>query len=152
MLSAFTAGLAASPADLPSPEVREDITTKLTALIQALESHPAWVPPMPHKGLYHVWDFVNRSKYIMTELDNIQEGRPMKHPEQIPPNNEATSRTHAAILSFQDVCTRAFTVDEMIQNPRLLVMLGLSQIDFGDSVRERSRAVSEAITRASGSS
>lgn len=40
----------------------------------------------------------------------------------------------------------------MIQNPRMLVMLGLSQIDFGDTIRERSRALSETITRASSSS
>lgn len=64
----------------------------------------------------------------------------------------ATSKAHAALLSYQDVCTRAFTVDEMIQNPRMLVMLGLSQIDFGNDIKDKSRAVSQAIERASPSS
>ncbi|KAF7554659.1 hypothetical protein G7046_g6767 [Stylonectria norvegica] len=87
----------------------------------------------------------------MTELENIQLGKPVKHPEQIPRNDPATG-DKAAALSYADVCTRSFTVDEMIQNPRMLVMLGLSQIDFGDAVRERSRAVSEAIKKSSTSS
>lgn len=71
---------------LPSPTVRDDITAKLGDLIQAIEAHPSWTPPSPPKGLYHVWDFVNRSRYIMTELDNIREGKPVQHPEQIPKN------------------------------------------------------------------
>ncbi|GKT43703.1 uncharacterized protein ColSpa_03884 [Colletotrichum spaethianum] len=69
---------------LPSPEVRAAITEKLSDLIAALEAHPAWIPPNPHRGLFHVWDFVNRSRYIMTELDHIRDGEPVQHPEQIP--------------------------------------------------------------------
>ncbi|KAK1999848.1 hypothetical protein LX36DRAFT_748064 [Colletotrichum falcatum] len=69
---------------LPSPEARAAITEKLSELIAALEAHPAWVPPNPHRGLFHVWDFVSRSRYIMTELDHIRDGEPVQHPEQIP--------------------------------------------------------------------
>jgi hypothetical protein len=72
------------PAPLPNPEIRANITAKLTDLITAIEAHPAWIPPQPHKGLFHVWDFVNRSRYIMTELDNIRDGRPLTYPDQIP--------------------------------------------------------------------
>lgn len=86
MLDVFLKGLAATPRSLPAPEVREEILRKHTELIEALEAHQAWTPPSPHKGLFHVWDFVNRSKYIMTELDNIQAGRPVQHPDQIPRN------------------------------------------------------------------
>lgn len=62
--------------------------------------------------------------------------------------NIATSGPQAAALSFHDVLTRAITIDEMIQNPRMLVMLGLSNIEFGDNVRERSRALKEALAKA----
>ncbi|KAJ3500193.1 hypothetical protein NM208_g17203 [Fusarium decemcellulare] len=83
----------------------------------------------------------------MTELDNISAGRPTKHPEQIPRNDGAASGAEAAALSFHDVVTRTFTIDEMIQNPRMLVMLGLSNIEFGDTVRERSRALKASIAQ-----
>ncbi|KAH8686896.1 hypothetical protein BGZ61DRAFT_47633 [Ilyonectria robusta] len=138
------------PTSIPAPEVREVITARLSDLVQALEAHPAWTPASPPRNLFFVWDFVKRSHYIMTELDNISNGRPIKHPEQIPPNDATGDR--AAALSFQDVCTRSMTVSEMIQNPRMLVMLGLSNIDFSDDVRQKSRALSDAITNASSSS
>lgn len=169
------------PTSIPAPEVREVITARLSDLVQALEAHPAWTPASPPRNLFFVWDFVKRSHYIMTELDNISNGRPIKHPEQIPPNDggksfppssiplqslfnasaqsscfnlltRAATGDHAAALSFQDVCTRSMTVSEMIQNPRMLVMLGLSNIDFSDDVRQKSRALSDAITNASSSS
>ncbi|KPM46003.1 hypothetical protein AK830_g538 [Neonectria ditissima] len=135
---------------IPSPEVREEITTRLLELVEAIEAHPAWTPPSPPRNLFHVWDFVKRSHYIMTELDNISNDRPTRHPDQIPPNDGATG-PRAAALSFQDVCTRSLTVVEMIKNPRMLVMLGLSNIDFGDNIRQRSRALSEAIVNSDSS-
>ncbi|KAM0436020.1 hypothetical protein ACHAPT_002912 [Fusarium lateritium] len=133
---------------LPAPEVREEITACLGDLVSALEAHPMWTPPSPPRGLFHVWDFVCRSRYIMTELDNIYAGRPTKHPEQIPKHDRATSGPQAAALSFTDVCTRSITIDEMIQNPRMLVMLGLPNLDFGETIRERSRALKEAVAKA----
>ncbi|KAM5345358.1 hypothetical protein ACJ41O_011220 [Fusarium nematophilum] len=147
MISASRPGTA-SESGLPAPEVREDITARLADLVSALESHPSWTPPSPPRGLYHVWDFVCRSRYIMSELDNISAGRPTKYPEQIPRNDGATSGPQAAALSFVDVCTRSMTVHEMIQNPRMLVMLGLPNIDFGKDVQDRSRALQEAVAKA----
>lgn len=79
---------------LPSPAVRDDIIAKLGELVNALETHPSWTPPTPPKGLYHVWDFVNRSRYIMTELDSLREGKPIRHPEQIPKNDGASQFPH----------------------------------------------------------
>jgi hypothetical protein len=76
---------APSSADcLPDSQLRDNITAKLADLIKTIEAHPSWIPPQPHKGLYHVWDFANRTWYIMTELDNIRDGRPLRYPEQIP--------------------------------------------------------------------
>ncbi|KAI8660488.1 hypothetical protein NCS57_01026200 [Fusarium keratoplasticum] len=147
MISASRPGTT-SASGLPAPEVREEITARLGDLVSALEAHPSWTPPSPPRGLFHVWDFVCRSRYIMTELDNIYAGRPTKHPEQIPKHDRATSGPQAAALSFHDVLSRSITIDEMIHNPRMLVMLGLSNIDFGDNVRDKSRALKEALAKA----
>lgn len=66
---------------------REDITAKIEALAKAIESHKDWTPPRPHPSLFQVWDFVKRSHYIMTELENIRTGKEIKYPDQIPPNS-----------------------------------------------------------------
>jgi hypothetical protein len=76
-----------SDATIPSSEYRETITARFSDLISAIESHSSWTPPNVDRSLFHVWDFVKRSHYIMTELDNIAAGRPVQHPEQIPKNN-----------------------------------------------------------------
>ncbi|KAH6890529.1 hypothetical protein B0T10DRAFT_322182 [Thelonectria olida] len=136
------------PATIPPLDVRDEITARLQDLVEALEAHPSWsTSPPPPRNLFHVWDFVKRSHYIMTELDNIEQGRPTRHPEQIP-RNAGASGANAAALSFQDVVTRSVTINEMIQNPQMLVMLGLSRIDFGDNVRERSRALAASFDKA----
>ncbi|KAI5459838.1 hypothetical protein BGZ63DRAFT_405786 [Mariannaea sp. PMI_226] len=140
------------PTTIPPSEVRDEITARLASLVDAIESHPSWsISPPPPSNLFHVWDFVKRSHYIMTELDNIENGRPTKHPEQIP-RNAGASGANAAVLCFNDVVTRSITINEMIQMPQMLVMLGLSRIDFGDDIRTQSRAVSEAIDKALSSS
>jgi hypothetical protein len=75
------------PAAIPPLDVRDEITARLQDLVEALEAHPSWsTSPPPPRNLFHVWDFVKRSHYIMTELDNIEQGRPTRHPEQIPRN------------------------------------------------------------------
>jgi hypothetical protein len=51
----------------------------------------------------------------------------------------------AAAASYKDVCTRTLTINEMIQNPRMMVMLGLSNFDFGTDIQERSTLVKEAL-------
>lgn len=58
------------------------------------------------------------------------------------------SGPEAALASYTDVCTRTITINEMIQNPRMLVMLGLSNVDFGSAIQEKSEAVKEAIKSA----
>lgn len=103
-MNAFLKGLTSSPQTLPSTEARQDIIAKLTELVTALEAHPSWTPPQPHPGLFHVWDFVSRSRYIMTELDNIEAGRPVQHPEQIPPNNNGEHFFSWNFLGLNPTC------------------------------------------------
>jgi predicted transcriptional regulator len=76
---------------VPDESARADITARLDSLASALEQHPQWTPPNPHPALLQLWDFVKRSHYIMTELENIRTGRPLKHPDQIPPHEDGKS-------------------------------------------------------------
>ncbi|WYZ40263.1 hypothetical protein EsH8_IV_000604 [Colletotrichum jinshuiense] len=133
---------------LPSTEVRANITERLSDLITAIEAHPAWIPPNPHRGLFHIWDFVNRSRYIMTELDHIRDGEPVQYPEQIPQQQSGRTGPAAAAESFTDVCSRAATVSEMVGSPKLLTMMGLPQVDYGTDVVVKAQAVVEAIGQA----
>lgn len=80
-----------SNTEIPSKEHRENITARFSDLISAIESHKSWTPPNVDRSLFHVWDFVKRSHYIMTELDNMVAGRPLKHPDQIPKNDGSKS-------------------------------------------------------------
>lgn len=93
-----------STTSLPSPEIRQEIFDRLNDLVTALESHPQWTPPSPPQGLYHVWDFVCRSRYIISELDNITAGRPTQHPEQIPKNPQGESQRSLAPRSSTCPC------------------------------------------------
>ncbi|KAF4990671.1 hypothetical protein FGRMN_8343 [Fusarium graminum] len=136
---------AASDSEVPNSARREEITGRLADLVSAIESHPQWTPPNVDRGLFHVWDFVKRSHYIMTELDNIEAGRPVQHPDQIPKNNGVKSGPEAAAASFMDVCTRSITINEMIQDPRKMVMLGLSSFDLGTEIKQRSALVKDAL-------
>jgi hypothetical protein len=77
---------------IPDAQAQADITAKLNTLALALESHEKWTPPRPHPTLFHIWDFVKRSHYIMTELDNIRHGRELKYPDQIPSLNSGKKK------------------------------------------------------------
>ncbi|KAE9567664.1 hypothetical protein K4K49_010186 [Colletotrichum sp. SAR 10_70] len=135
-------------AELPSPEVRATIIERLSELIIAIEAHPAWNPENPHRGLFHVWDFVSRSRYIMTELDHIRDGEPVQYPEQIRQQSGLSTGPAAAAESFADVCGRAVTVNELVSTPRLLTMMGLPQVDYGSDVTSKSQAVVEVVNQA----
>ncbi|KAL4724888.1 hypothetical protein ACLX1H_008335 [Fusarium chlamydosporum] len=137
-----------SNAELPSPEQRQEVTARFSDLISAIESHDSWNPPNVDRSLFHVWDFVKRSHYIMTELDNMVAGRPIQHPEQIPKNDGTNSGPGAAAASFHDVYTRSILINQSIQDPRMLVMMGLSNFDFGPAIKEKSAAVIEALDNA----
>jgi hypothetical protein len=137
---------------LPPAADREAILSGLDALKSSLEAHPSWpsgdntAPPPP--SLHHIWDFVKRSHYIMSELDNILEGRPLQHPEQIPSNGGGSGEDPAS-RSFGDVCSRSVMTNQMVQNPRMLLLMGLTQVDFGEDVRQKSAALMEVIQRVS---
>ena len=47
-----------------------------------------------------------------------------------------------------DVCTRCETINQMIQAPTMMIMLGLSQVDFSEDTRNKSKAVCNALRAA----
>lgn len=69
--------------NIPSPETRTAISSKLTTLIQTIESDPAFDRSSP-SGLFHMWDFAKRTEYMLSEVDNIrQPGYEFRLPGQI---------------------------------------------------------------------
>ncbi|CZR68686.1 uncharacterized protein PAC_18585 [Phialocephala subalpina] len=86
----------------PTTQQREAVALRLEDLIDAITEHPQWRPqPNPNPTLYHVWDFVMRSKYMLSEYDNIKAGRPIQRPEQF--RDGAGSGDEAALRCFQEV-------------------------------------------------
>lgn len=73
---------------VPDAQAQEAIIAKFDTLVRSIENHEAWTPPKPHPTLFHIWNFVKGSQYIMTELENIRHGRPVQHPNQIPAYQE----------------------------------------------------------------
>ncbi|KAF4123197.1 hypothetical protein GMORB2_6747 [Geosmithia morbida] len=130
---------------IPSLQDQELIISKLDDFAKTLERHPKWTPPKPHPSLFHVWDFVKRSHYIMTEIDHLRKGEAVKYPNQIPSLNQGADNEERARISFTDVVTRTLTINQVVQNPEMLNALGQGVIDFDDDVRAKSKAVQDAI-------
>ncbi|KAL3420493.1 hypothetical protein PVAG01_06938 [Phlyctema vagabunda] len=151
------------PEDLPLPTIEKllEIDACLENLINALTDHALWEGPgldNVHPTLYHVWDFVNRSRYKLSEFGNIQQGRPVELPEQFNPTTKLLARTNlvetlmktpahpgtgnqAALKLFQDVCGRTMVVRLLITDKtgNAAVMTGAQPptIDFGDECKRR---------------
>lgn len=63
----------------------------------------------------------------------------------IPENPEAKDNEQRARMSFADVVTRSITVDKIINDPKMLSMMGGETVDFGDEVKTRSKEVVDGI-------
>jgi hypothetical protein len=71
---------------VPSPEIRAGIAEKLSLLSLAVETSPSFkrASPAASGGLYHVWDFVKRTEYMLSEVEGIrQPGYEFQHAGQI---------------------------------------------------------------------
>jgi hypothetical protein len=73
---------------LPSPAIREEIGSRLADFIAAIILHPKFQMPFRHPTLVQIWDFAMRTKYILSELDNVEAGLPVQFPDQIPDYDE----------------------------------------------------------------
>lgn len=130
---------------IPLGAAREDIASRLKLLMGTIEEHELWTPPSPHPGLFQLWDFVNKSHYIVTELENICEGREVQHPDQLPPNDGANDNTERARMAFTDVLTRTITINKIVNHPTMMNIPGQPAIDFGNDIKLKSQAVQDAI-------
>ncbi|KAL6903068.1 hypothetical protein GGI43DRAFT_382343 [Trichoderma evansii] len=73
-------------APVPSPEILVTIAEKLTLLSLAVETSPGFNRDSPQAsgGLFHIWDFVRRTDYMLSEVEGIkQPGYQFKHAGQI---------------------------------------------------------------------
>ncbi|KFY17697.1 hypothetical protein V491_04951 [Pseudogymnoascus sp. VKM F-3775] len=136
----------------PTAEKRAALDQKLGELIQvlilgpfdkAIENHELWVPPTPNQTLYHVWDFLNRSKYMLSEFDNIEAGRALTHPNQFRP--APGTGANAAKQVYQDVVGRNMMAQMMITDTsgKTAMLTGNSgpPVDFGTDAKEKVRAL-----------
>ncbi|KAK1769820.1 hypothetical protein QBC33DRAFT_529226 [Phialemonium atrogriseum] len=142
-----------STGSLPSPADRDRIAKCLAELVQAIQAHPQMQPPNPHRTLFHLWDFVQRTRYIVSELDNIEAGRPLRHPEQIPEyRNGAAPGPQTALKCMSDVTTRSQTLHMMIMDPSIMLpIMGLACVDYGDEIKEKSKALVDCLEAVKGS-
>lgn len=53
-----------------------------------------------HPTLMHLWDFANRANYILGELENVEAGRPLQYPEQIPDYKYKTGECGVLLISL----------------------------------------------------
>ena len=51
----------------------------------------------------------------------------------------------AAVESYNDVVTRTATISSIVENPRLLTLMGMPQVDFGADVVAKSKAAVAAV-------
>ncbi|KAK3692138.1 hypothetical protein B0T22DRAFT_531682 [Podospora appendiculata] len=132
---------------LPSPAIRAQIDARLVALVEAMLAHPQMKAPNRHPTPYHLWDFAMRTEYTLSELDNIEAGRAVRHPGQIH-GYRATGKPNPAKAREckQDVFTRSQTFELLITAPPArLAMMGLAAVDVGDEIKAKSKAVLEAF-------
>jgi hypothetical protein len=71
----------------PSPAARQAVSDALAALIAAIQDHPAFAPSNMNPTIYHVWDFLQRSRYMLSEYESIRDGKKLTHPEQFGQGN-----------------------------------------------------------------
>jgi hypothetical protein len=82
-------------------------------------AHPQWRdPPNQNPTLYHVWDFVMRSLYMLSEYDNIKAGRPLEHPEQFQGGAGKYSLTRCN-------CSHAISFDRALFEPPLIALIDI---------------------------
>jgi len=124
---------------------RAVLDASLAKMISAIEEHPKWKGlANPNPALYHVWDFVNRSKYMLSEFENIRTGSPVQFPDQFRPAPGKGDR--AALKVFQDVCGRTMMTSMLITDTSGMTRMitGGASIDFGPACK----AAAEELTAA----
>ncbi|KAK3357184.1 hypothetical protein B0T25DRAFT_516671 [Lasiosphaeria hispida] len=139
----------ASASVLPDLSTRNEIEAQLEDLATAIASHPKMQAPNRHPTLFHTWDFVMRTKYILSELDNVEAGRPIRFPEQISDyRSSGAPQPDKAREFMRDVFTRTTTANLMVNEKKqsmMLMMMGLSPIEFGDAVKAKAKAAVDAF-------
>ncbi|RFU72227.1 hypothetical protein TARUN_10027, partial [Trichoderma arundinaceum] len=113
--------------------------------IQAVEAHPQFNRAAPSGGLFHIWDFVKRTEYMLSEVEGIrQPGHQFTLAGQI----KITARGEdAAKELFTDIYTRSVTIDQLIKDPQMMrAVMGMGG-DLSPEIEAGSKAVLEAFDK-----
>ncbi|RDW64778.1 hypothetical protein BP6252_10429 [Coleophoma cylindrospora] len=123
----------------PTPKQLSDINTALDGLVDALEQHEQWSSDSkPPPGLFFVHDFATRSKYMLSEYENIKEGKALQHPDQFRP--APGKGENAAVKVFDEVCGRTMMLKMIIDDKSgkaAAMSGGGAPVDYGQTVRSK---------------
>ncbi|KAK3333353.1 hypothetical protein B0T19DRAFT_458565 [Cercophora scortea] len=132
---------------LPSYEIRAQIGARLRALADAIHSHRDLKAPRRYPTLYYLWDFVMRTRYILSEVENVELGLAVRYPNEIPGYRVTGKPCPKVAKQFmRDIYTRSHTLDLLITAPPMQqAAIGLVPVDLGGEIKARSKAVMEAF-------
>ncbi|AEO69580.1 2f8e56ec-aae2-453b-bf8e-d34814733133 [Thermothielavioides terrestris] len=135
--------------NLPPAETRQRLEERLTDLIDALAADARMQASPRHPTLHHVWDFAQRTRYMLSEVDNVAAGRALRFPEQmvaVQGIREGTPNPAKAKEVMTDVAQRSVMLDLLVSspNPMMMMIMGLEDVDFGDEIKRKAAAVAEA--------
>ncbi|KAL7913376.1 hypothetical protein GGI35DRAFT_437268 [Trichoderma velutinum] len=99
----------------PPPEALAGIAAKQMALVQVIESDSQFSRTPSNSILYWVWEFANRTVYMLSEIDGIrQPGYQFQYQGQI----KITERGEkAAEYLYTDTFTRSVTLEQLVGGP-----------------------------------
>ncbi|KAI9673846.1 MAG: hypothetical protein M1829_003964, partial [Trizodia sp. TS-e1964] len=84
--------------------------------------------PTPERSLYFTWDFVNRSRFMLQEIEKVKADK-----------GEAT-----AASVYEDVVGRNFMTKMLFDDPKKMAMItGGSAIDYGADIKAKASALVE---------
>ncbi|PMD13798.1 hypothetical protein NA56DRAFT_651452 [Hyaloscypha hepaticicola] len=129
----------------PTEQQRAAVNASLDELLNAITAHPEWrAPPNPQPTLFYLWDFVNRSKYMLSEYETIKDGRAVEKPQNF--TGSVGKGEKAAVSVFSKVCSRTFMVDMMVNDTsgKTAMITGGPRIDFGKRIKDAVKALQDA--------
>ncbi|PSS22787.1 hypothetical protein M430DRAFT_33522 [Amorphotheca resinae ATCC 22711] len=137
------------PPQLPSDQQRAAVEGALDEIINAIMAHPLWKePPNQNPMLVEVWDFVMRSRYMLSEYENVKAGRPLRFPDQFQGAGSVVGTGNTGALHvYQDVCSRTMILGMLMKDSSgtigMLTGEAVPPVDFGPRVMNAVKALQQ---------
>ncbi|KAK4216700.1 hypothetical protein QBC37DRAFT_84573 [Rhypophila decipiens] len=130
---------------LSHAEFRSGISAALDAFIGAVQSHPQLQAEVSqgrrHLRLSYILDFAMRTKYILSEMDNIEAGRPVRYPQQIKNYEFSANPSPQKVQQHMlDILVRSLTLDQMV-NGEAPYNFG----DWGEGIKSKAKVLVDSL-------